>query len=1177
MRPTLQDPQLLLAVLAVQLGFLEPGQVIAAAAAGLAEPESELGARLAREGLITSLQLRMLRGMVDEALRAHEGDAARALGAIGGKESVARTFGTTMEFAESLDLLASLAGSSGEASPAPEARISDEQPGRYSLGEECGRGGQARVLLAMDEHMGRQVAWKQLLPSPGATGAPTHGSTSIARFLREARITGQLEHPNIVPVHELGRRDDGSLYYTMRVVRGESLAKRLEDCSGLEDRLKLLGAFWDCCNAMAFAHSRGVIHRDLKPANVMVGAFGETVVLDWGLAKVQGAEDERSDEIAEQVRQLQDGPASATLAGWAVGTPSYMSPEQADGRLDLVDERSDVWGLGGVLFELLTGRPPYIGNNPYHVVAQVRQDPVPAVLDLCADAPPELVAIATKALHRDRERRYRSAAELAEDVSAYMTDRRVQAYEYSSWELLRRFARRNKAAVGASAAILLTVVVALVLVAGAWQRARLAAEQEHAQRLRTHHVLAQAYGIEADRELLAGRPLRSRIFAAASLVENPANPAGPHHEPGFGTRHPGADRLLVKASSRLYQASFRPVRALEARLSRDDALMDVAFSPDGTLVATAEFAKGFTVHDLTLGSDSWRVPEPATVTYGLSFFPDGQRLVTVGKGPAVQVWRIGQDEPLLVIEHPELHSSTSVAIAPDGTNMATRGGHDGRAVALWDTQDGSLRWLSPGGQERVSGVAYAPDGALIAASAYEEPVRLLDPATGSLVREIPVPNEAYVYWLEFSPRGDRLLTAATDGTVRCWSPDSGELLLTMETHEDYFYYAAFSPDGRRIAAAGAKGSVRIWDAETGGELVALRDHKGAVSAVAFAPDGQTLASAGYDKLLRLWSLEDDRALSRRRSEDTLYRVVYDPTGATMATLSEEGAVRLWSRGADQPPIDLPREISDASGLAFAPDGEQVAVSGGEGAVRVYDVRSGQRVHDLVGHEASAWCVAFSPDGSTLATGSADQTLRLWDLARGELVATATEPDVHVNGVAFSADSSLVAGVGGGPTVWVWSVPDGKLVRTLEGHEDWIHDLAWLPGGHQLVTAGRDGYAILWDADQGTELQRFVGHEQSILALDVHAPSRRLASLGRDGVVISWQIDIAEPELWLLHATYSRDLALSPDGQELAVLSKDEVIGYPLDRPLPVGDPREHLEAAQHDAALKLQGFELTVP
>ena len=249
--------------------------------------------------------------------------------------------------------------------------VLEEAPGRYRYAKEHARGGMGRILIVHDEFLARNVVLKELLPvaaisnSAQTAAAPAGGEdTKIterrSRFIHETRITGQLEHPSIVPVHELGQRVDGKPYYTMRLVRGRSLREAIQGCGGLSARLRLLPHFTDLCQAIAFAHSRGVIHRDIKPGNVMVGEFGETVVIDWGLAKYRPEPGDAHDASGPKEGA---GPLEGEGA-IALGTPAYMPPEQARGDLMAIDERSDVYSLGAVLYELLAGEAPYPDKSP---------------------------------------------------------------------------------------------------------------------------------------------------------------------------------------------------------------------------------------------------------------------------------------------------------------------------------------------------------------------------------------------------------------------------------------------------------------------------------------------------------------------------------------------------------------------------------------------------------------------------------------------------------------------------------------------------------------------------------------------------------------------------------------------------------------------------------------------
>lgn len=349
-----------------------------------------------------------------------------------------------------------------------------ELPGRYrqERSQELGRGGIGRVVTARDEVTGREVAMKQLLPERTADAKSTVQSVTLeARFLREARLAAQLEHPAIVPVYEVGRRADGSLYYTMRRIRGRTLAEAVRAAGTLDGRRRLVSSVLAVAQALAYAHSRSVLHRDVKPQNVMLGAFGETHLLDWGLARVKGRPDSKGEEpsLAPDI--------TGGVQPGAVGTPSYMSPEQALGRLEVMDERTDVWGLGAMLYEVLTGRPPYVGPSAIDVIQQVVADDWTPVKQLVPDAPADLVAVVGKALAKDPARRYASAKDFAEDLEAWLQGRRVSARDYSAVEVAARLVKRNPVASGLLSAALL----ALLVVGGvSWQRIR--AQRNEAQR-----------------------------------------------------------------------------------------------------------------------------------------------------------------------------------------------------------------------------------------------------------------------------------------------------------------------------------------------------------------------------------------------------------------------------------------------------------------------------------------------------------------------------------------------------------------------------------------------------------------------------------------------------------------------------------------------------------------------
>jgi len=338
------DANLLFGVFAVQLHKITPEQLAEAAGIWATDPSRDLAERLVETEAMTHSDCELIARLVNEAIAAHEGDTTQTLESFGGGQQIYDSFMGCILQAES-GIHVSGANAEGREAPVvtEDAIAVREVPGRYKEKREHGRGGMGRVLLVHDEALGREIVMKELLPrseklNKSGEQSPVRRSGSvIARFLQEARITGQLTHPSIVPVYELGRRQDDTLYYTMKLVRGQTLAAKLNEAKDHNQRVALLSHFADLCQAMAYAHSRGVIHRDLKPQNVMVGEFGETVVIDWGLAKVKGQEDAHVAEMEETFQALQVDsqlPLSKTASGEALGTPAYMPPEQAAGQIE---------------------------------------------------------------------------------------------------------------------------------------------------------------------------------------------------------------------------------------------------------------------------------------------------------------------------------------------------------------------------------------------------------------------------------------------------------------------------------------------------------------------------------------------------------------------------------------------------------------------------------------------------------------------------------------------------------------------------------------------------------------------------------------------------------------------------------------------------------------------------
>lgn len=338
-----------------------------------------------------------------------------------------------------------------------EVALTLEHVGRYVRLEGLDTGGDGRGRVVFDRHLEREVAIEELQPDfMGTAAEPGAGGSRVPaekRFVHEARVTGQLEHPGVVPVHELGRRHDGTLYFTLQRARGRPLGEALEG-RDLAGRLELVPQLLAVCHAVGFAHARGVVHRDLQPDCVMIGDFGEAVVLDWGLAKRRDGADVQGAALAARLEHLRGDPGRPPVPGVRVGGPAYLSPEQARGEVGAIDERSDVYSLGAILFELMVGAPPFTGGDAREILRKILEDPTPAALEREPRCPRELDAIVGRALAKDPGARYPDARALAADLGAFLTGRLMSAHR-SGWVGLGwRWRRRYVVALGVAAVLL---------------------------------------------------------------------------------------------------------------------------------------------------------------------------------------------------------------------------------------------------------------------------------------------------------------------------------------------------------------------------------------------------------------------------------------------------------------------------------------------------------------------------------------------------------------------------------------------------------------------------------------------------------------------------------------------------------------------------------------------------
>ena len=1000
-------------------------------------------------------------------------------------------------------------------------KVLKEIKGRYLYGDKSIKGGMGKITFVFDTFMNRNIVIKELISNKGDKN---HKKKELG-FLREALLTSELEHPSIIPIYEVGQKEDGKMYYSMKRIRGETLSNLVKDKKSVKDRLSLLPNFLNICYAIAYSHEKDIIHRDIKPQNIMIDKFGETILLDWGLARNINIDDSVLNIIVSEY----DTKSDKTISGSIVGTPSYMSPEQAKG--EKLDKRSDVYSLGAVLYYILAARPAFEANSVSERLKKViNEEPLPIVND---EIPKDLIAITKKAMAKNKEERYRDISDLIEEIKRYLSGDKVMVYHYSFWEIIKKTAKSNSVAFASIIIIFITLVISFILVFNSYKKEKRAIKnfeitlkkEKKANREATYNYSVSL--LQKSLSLINEKRINEAEIYASKLIS--------YASKGKENNDTKINDILKEAKSVLYQANTEANFEFKGVIKNSSNIYKLVTSKDGKYLISAGRDGFVNVWDL---KDYTKVFEKKFDSFIISvdITKNSENLVVVEKKSYIHIWNFKKNKQIIKKFIPIEEQIYIARYSFKDKYLITSG--KGKDIIFRNplTLDEITRIPTNKGIVFDVVIAKNKDNELLITSDFKDNIILWNIKTKEKLFELKEINSG-IRAISLFNNNENLIVSLQNGKIKVWSLITGKFIREFENHENFKVSMGLF---NKKYLVGIRELLTVWDTETGKVLSRMKINElTAYSALALT--NKNIFTSSFNKDIKIWKLNiNDKYEYKINNKIAIDSIALSNDKKYLSVLRDDNKLLLYDFRSHK----LIRSVIGEKLSVFSEDSKSLATTfNNKILLYVIDKKNRKIIRKDYFQDNKEFILSLLfLRKNILAVSTSSGNIYLLDLSSNTIVNKLISNNIKkINFMSLSDDARFLASSGLNKNIDIWNLETNKLYKVLK-NKNW-ETVVHFTKKNKVLTSGRGKIIKLWNVNNSKIEKTFIGNKDWTTFLKVSPDKKNFITISDDNTLKFWNV---KNESYLLSFKLSnlRDVIFK-DNDFIIIVQDNKLLYYPF--------------------------------